>query len=290
MKNRARYTVENVLNNRFYQMPKFLFEGELKNISNDSRVLYSLLKDRHELSISNRWINESNEVYLIFTREKMADMLGCSQPTLRKALKELKKYKLIEEEKQGQGKPNLIFLTAVPIENTKTEKFFHSRMKDSFSLDRKNLSPNDTNNNNTDSSETIFLSLEEKEQKKDLDYRQEKEREIEELSPNKFNKLLKQSNYEQFEDKHAIEQSLRILYYSTKPLRINNMLIPPSQVREDLLRLDWKHIDFAIRDFNIQSEQQKIKYPIGYLSRCIYNAIFQGELKMKAELKYHCDI
>jgi hypothetical protein len=40
--------VNDVKNNRFYQMPKFLFEGEFKDkLNNDARVLYSLLRDRH---------------------------------------------------------------------------------------------------------------------------------------------------------------------------------------------------------------------------------------------------
>ncbi|WIV11104.1 replication initiator protein A [Proteiniborus sp. MB09-C3] len=174
MNNRVRYTVENIINNRFYQMPKFLLEGEFKGLSNDARVLYSLLRDRHELSLSNNWINENDEVYLIFTREDMAKLLGCSQPTLRKAIKQLIEIGLMEEERQGLNKPNIIFLTAVSIENTgvknsfspeckdfsvQNEKNFQSRVKESFSQECKNLSSNDTNINNTDISDTESVSL-----------------------------------------------------------------------------------------------------------------------------------
>ncbi len=181
MNNRVRYTVENIVNNRFYQMPKFLLEGEFKELSNDARVLYSLLKDRHELSLSNNWINQNNEVYLIFTREEMSKLLGCSQPTLRKAIKQLIEFGLMEEERQGLNRPNIIFLTAVSIENTgvknsfspeckdfsvQNEKNFQSRVKESFSQECKNLSPNDTNINDTnindtDISDTKSISLSE---------------------------------------------------------------------------------------------------------------------------------
>lgn len=169
MKNRVRYTVENIMNNRFYQMPKFLLEGEFKKLSNDARVLYSLLRDRHELSLSNNWVNEKNEVYLIFTREEMAELLGCSQPTLRKGIKQLIEAGLMEEERQGLNRPNIIFLTAVSVENTgvknsfspeckelsvQSEKNFQSRVKELFSQECKNLSPNDTNINDTDISDT----------------------------------------------------------------------------------------------------------------------------------------
>lgn len=174
MNNRVRYTVENITNNRFYQMPKFLLEGEFKELSNDARVLYSLLRDRHELSLSNNWINENNEVYLIFTREDMAKLLGCSQPTLRKAIKQLIEFGLMEEERQGLNKPNIIFLTAVSIENTgvknsfspeckdfsvQNEKNFQSRVKELFTQECKNLSPNDTDINDTDINDTESVSL-----------------------------------------------------------------------------------------------------------------------------------
>lgn len=102
MNTRVRYTVNDVKNNRFFQMPKFLFEGDFKDkLNNDSRVLYSLLRDRHELSLLNNWVNENNEVFFIYSREEMADMLGVSQPTLRKAIMQLKQSGLMEEERIG---------------------------------------------------------------------------------------------------------------------------------------------------------------------------------------------
>ena len=154
-----RYTKEFIVNNRFYQMPKFLFEGEFKKLSNDARVLYSLLRDRHDLSLVNNWVNEKGEVYLICTRESMAEMLGCSIPTARKALKQLIKHGLIEEERQGLNKPNLIYLTAISIENTRTEKTFRSREKEPFSQEEKNFSPNDTKYNDTEFNDTDIIHL-----------------------------------------------------------------------------------------------------------------------------------
>ena len=108
--NRIRYTVEKVLSNSFYQLPKFLFTGELKNLSNDARVLYALLRDRHDLSLKNQWFNDKNEVYHIMSRETMGDMLGLSRKTVIKVVNELKRYALLEEERKGQGKVNLLYL------------------------------------------------------------------------------------------------------------------------------------------------------------------------------------
>jgi biotin operon repressor len=108
--NRTRYTLEEVQRSTFYQMPKFLLEGEFKKMSNDARVLFSLLRDRHDLSVKNKWQNERGEVFLIFSRENMRDMLGLSENTTLKVVKELKKLGLMEEERQGLGRPNRIYL------------------------------------------------------------------------------------------------------------------------------------------------------------------------------------
>lgn len=116
--NRKRYTLENIKVNLFYQIPKFLFEDEFKNLSNDSKILYALLKDKHEESIENNWINENNEVYLEYTRNDMQEILGLSKPTVIKAVNELIKYGLLEEERIGKRKANRLFLTAVTVENS----------------------------------------------------------------------------------------------------------------------------------------------------------------------------
>lgn len=131
----ARYTLNDVRQNRFYQLPKFLFEGEMKTaLSNDAKVLYSLLRDRHDLSLSNRWVNDNGEVYILFSREDMANALGCSPPTLRKIITQLIDNKLMEEERQGLNKPNLIYLNYIDISSTdfyKDEKKQEKIQKDS---------------------------------------------------------------------------------------------------------------------------------------------------------------
>ena len=170
MNNRIRYTLDVIRRNTFYQLPKFLFTDEFKGISNDARVLYSLLRDRHELSVKSGWINEQNEVYLIYSRENMCEMLGISRPTITKAMNDLKKYDLIQEERLGQGKVNRIYLLSVnttmsyekpfeTLENTKKERFFPSKDKDFFLLEGKNLSPINTELSDTYINENIQSTL-----------------------------------------------------------------------------------------------------------------------------------
>ncbi len=116
-----RISVADVQNNRFYQLPKWLIHDDrFKNISNDARVAYSLLKDRHELSMANDWVDEQGNVYLYYSRENLSEILNCGLKKTIKVMKELKDYSLIEEDRQGQGKTNMIYLMAITVENTLT--------------------------------------------------------------------------------------------------------------------------------------------------------------------------
>ena len=102
-----------------------------------------------------------------------------------------------------------------------------------------------------------------------------------------FKNILDKLDLHTFKESKAIEQALRILYYSDKPLRLNNMNIPQNQVREDLKRLSSISIESALNDFERASREQTISNVTSYLSRCIYNSIFDDELKIDASLRYN---
>jgi len=152
-----RRTKTDVEESQYYKMPKFLFSGDFKKLTNDARVLYSLLRDRHDLSTKNDWINEKEEVYLFFTREEMADLLGCSEPKARKSMNELKQFGLVEEERQGLNMPNKIFLNTI---TTRKETFFHSGEKQYFTQEGNNFSSSETELSKTDKRKTEkYISL-----------------------------------------------------------------------------------------------------------------------------------
>ena len=110
MSGRMRYTRQAIAANTFYQLPKFLFDAEFEGLSNDARVLYALLRNRHEMSVKNGWFDENDEVYIYFKRGDMGEMLHLSENTVTKAMKDLKGFELVEEVRQGVQKPNRIYL------------------------------------------------------------------------------------------------------------------------------------------------------------------------------------
>ena len=121
-----------------------------------------------------------------------------------------------------------------------------------------------------------------KERRRDIDIESNKIKE----TVNEFREMVMQAQLEYCEDALAAEQALRLLYYSDKPLKINNIHIPPSQVREDLKRISIDIINAAFSDFYRQSVTQEIRNPVLYLSRCIYNAIWHSKIKLNAIMNY----
>ena len=118
------YKQNEILENNYYQIPQELFVNQLykEKLNSDSKILYAFLLDRLSLSQKNHWIDKENKVYLIFTREEVQEKLCLSDKTVTKAFKQLTEVKLIEEKRQGLGKPNLIYVGKIQHENQEDEK------------------------------------------------------------------------------------------------------------------------------------------------------------------------
>ena len=106
------YKINETLNHKYYQIPQELFENKKYKDKLDiaSKILYGFILDRLSLSAKNHWCDENGNIYLIFTREEAGEKLNLSPKTITKAFKQLSYTNLIQEKKQGFGKPNLIFV------------------------------------------------------------------------------------------------------------------------------------------------------------------------------------
>ena len=106
------YKSNETLEHKYYQIPQELFiNAKYKNkLNSDSKILYAFLLDRLSLSQKNHWIDEDNNVYLIFTREEVQEKLNLSDKTVTKSFKILMEVNLVQEKRQGLGKPNLIYV------------------------------------------------------------------------------------------------------------------------------------------------------------------------------------
>ncbi|NWN86768.1 MAG: replication initiator protein A [Staphylococcus sp.] len=145
---------------RFYQLPKFLFEDEyFSKMSTDAKVMYSLLKDRFELSRSNNWIDKSNNIYLLYTNKQLCSILQYAEPKIIKLKKELEKYNLILNERQGLNKPNRIYLLEPSYDKELIKSKFQNKEIVSSRTNKNSVQeltktkPNDTELNDTDISD-----------------------------------------------------------------------------------------------------------------------------------------
>lgn len=135
-----------------YQIPMELFfnKNYKDKLNSDSKILYGFLLNRLALSKKNNWFDEEGNVFLIFTRKEVQELLNLSDKTATKAFKQLKECKLIYEKKQGSTKPNLIYVGKIEHDKNLIKvirKNYESRVGKSTSHDTENLRPNYNNNN-----------------------------------------------------------------------------------------------------------------------------------------------
>ncbi len=111
------YKINDIINCEFLKIPKTLFANpKYKSLSSDAKLTYALLYDRLSLSKLNAWINENNEVYLIYTREEIAEDLGLTYKKAISAFKELTDAELISEQRCGRGLPNKIYIVKIELD------------------------------------------------------------------------------------------------------------------------------------------------------------------------------
>ena len=97
--------------NSFTQIPLSSYEAQpYREITPLSRQLYGLLRYRTCLAEKYGWEDEKGRRYIYCTIRQISEELGCSVRTAGKLITELQEKGFLEKERQGQGKPNRIYL------------------------------------------------------------------------------------------------------------------------------------------------------------------------------------
>ena len=138
--------INEVKNNAFYQLPQWLFDPEYKDMSLRAKVVYALIFDRRSLSLENNWYDKNGDVYMYFTNQQMMEKLNCSEKTIISSKKELEKYGLIKEVRQGVNRPNRLYINGtVKITGQELENLQYGTVKIT-GQELENLQPIKTNN------------------------------------------------------------------------------------------------------------------------------------------------
>ena len=111
----GRITLEQIqTSERFIKIPMAFVESQFySDFSTEGKYLYGILYNRFQLSIKNGWVDDKNCVYLIYTVDELCKILGFGKNKVIRLKKELVKYGLLEEVRQGLNKPNLLYLQNV---------------------------------------------------------------------------------------------------------------------------------------------------------------------------------
>ena len=165
MSNFKRITIQEFEQERFYKLYIFLFEDDyFKKLSDSSKIAYCMFRDRFELSKMNNWIDESGNVYLIFTTKDLCNLLNCGTQKVTKIKKELENFNLLEQERMGLNKPNKIYILEpqTPFKYNSNKEFRKSKFQsfenqNSRVLKVKKQEFRKSKSNDTDSSDTDYI-------------------------------------------------------------------------------------------------------------------------------------
>lgn len=117
------YTEKEEITLRFYQTPKALFKNpKYLGLSLGGKLMYSVLRDRLDISIKNEWKDENGYIFLIFSIEELSNLLEIERKTIMRHKQELVQYKLIIDRRLGQGKPNRIYILKPELGDDKSQK------------------------------------------------------------------------------------------------------------------------------------------------------------------------
>lgn len=95
----------------FYRIPKGLItDNRFEHLKCDAKLLYGLMLDRMALSIKNNWLDKQNRAFIYYTIESIMEDLHCGHGKAGKLLSELETYGLLYRKRQGQGKPDRLYV------------------------------------------------------------------------------------------------------------------------------------------------------------------------------------
>lgn len=271
----------------FFRIPKTLFTDlNFKKLSVEAKILYGILLDRMSLSIKNKWLDEENKVYIIYTIEEIMEVLNWGRNKSVKVMKEIEEIGLLEKKRLGLGKPNLLYVkNFIYTENNKTTEVSKANLKKfkkqtSGSLENKPLEvskedSNNTNINNTETNNTDFNNITPISPLEKLGEKSKKTLEEEELK-----EIIKKNiSYETFEkvrieEKKQVDVMINVLVKaltSFTNIKIGGRHISNENFKEKFLSLNYKHIDYVLKYLR-ENAPKDIRNINAYLLTLLYNA------------------
>ena len=296
----AVYKINDIITCEFLKIPKAMFANETyRRLSSDAKLAYALLYDRLSLSKLNGWINERDEVYLIYTREEIAEDLGITYKKAIAAFRELAEVNLIAEQRCGRGMPNRIYIVKPDLDAETAKKYVKrenlrtadsayqaeietaSDMPDSLSMNCENgtsrtaeSEAQDVPESHTNHTDNIKIDYNHTDSSQSVPFPQylpdETDRRADEIG--RFDFILDNCQLDTFEDeeRRILYDALERLYYSDS-VKIGNAILPRANVRSRMYEIDVNTLQSALDKLHRNTAQ--IRNVTAYVMSTIFNCI-----------------
>ena len=265
------YKIDETLQHSYYQMPQELFCNEkYKKLSIEAKVIYAFLLNRMNLSRINKWINDRGEIYLIYTRKEIQSKLNLSDKPVTRAFKELREANLIKEEKQGFGKPNLIYIGKIEQEELQINDIDIGDYTENVLADNREKEDYCVEENTIQETENLRANKKDNKKHKNnnIDVSQSKmdTKNLEDIKQKCELYLFKESQ------RNIIENALDLMFYSNN-LKIGQAVLPQEIARSRMQLLNASIIFYAFDKLNYLRQDSEIHNSTNFMISCLYNAI-----------------
>lgn len=273
----------------FYRIPKLLFTDEyFKGLSCEAKVLYGLMLDRMGLSVKNGWVDEKGRVYIIFTQDDVMELLNCKSQKAAKLLGELYDIGLTEKKRQGQGKPNMIYVknfVSVQRKNGEEVQKFENqtseeaqKFENQTSRSSKIKLPevrfsncNNTNNNKTEYSDISIHPINHTTGGSRVMGVMDAYRQVIQTNIDYAAKVLNDKCYRREEVDELVDLMTDIMMLPDDAnIKVNGQSTPSALVKAQFLKIRWGHVDYVLS--GLGTAKDKIHNIRAYLLTALYNA------------------
>lgn len=272
----------------FYRMPKVLFQYErYKYLSAEAKVLYGLLLDRMDLSARNGWVDAKGRVYIIFTIEEIMAKLNCGNKKAGQLLSELEtKAKLIKRQRQGLGKPNLIYvLNFIGVDNAVERHLLTCPYDTSESVKTTSPEVSEQHGNNTDMNHTEYINTnpilsgcECDEMRTRMDY----DRYFREALC--IEDLIHDKPFDEETILGILDILVDVCCSKRKLIRISGDDKPLEVVKSRLMKLDTEHIRYVLEC--LKANTTEVRNIRQYLLTALYNAPSTIDVYYQSKVNY----
>lgn len=297
---RVRQNIGEYKRHLYYQLKKFLIhDPEYNGLSKNAIIAYTLLLDRHRLSVKNKkFVDKNGDIFLIMSRAELQTLLRVSKNTATKVMYELKAVRLLEEVVRGQGKPNLIYMLMPenPVVERSGDDFRIPNNTHLESQKERAQSPTKSDsklpisttpsysNNELSQNESVSLSVskskqdgrDETEHKKlviNVDLIAQTEQEIKENISYEDHIHVDESRKALLDE--FVTTMLDVIFTENETVRIGGEDKPRTLVKRQYMRLNYEAIERCLDQF--ESHAAQIKKKPEYIRTMLYNATMETE-------------